>query len=107
MDAHILDRLYEILRDRKQADPESSYAASLYARGTKKIAQKLIEEAGETVIEALSGTPETLKAEAADLLFHLLVLLADRNIHPDEVFAVLESRLGTGGLEEKAGRKNP
>ena len=103
---HILNKLYDVLQARKGADPESSYVASLYAKGTKKITEKITEEAEETIVEALAGEPEKLKAESADLLFHLMVLWADQGVQPDEVFAVLEQRFGTGGHEEKASRRS-
>ena len=105
MDRHILDRLWEVLQQRRDADPGSSYVAALYAGGTKKIARKIIEEAGEVVAEALDKQPEKLKAESADLLFHLMVLWAERGITPDDIFKILEERFGTGGLEEKRARK--
>ena len=101
----ILKDLYIILKQRKDADPESSYVASLYKKGTKKITEKVIEEAEETIAEALAGDQEKLKEESADLLFHLMVLWADLGVEPDEVFAVLEKRFGTGGHTEKAARK--
>lgn len=104
MSKHIIDRLYQVLRERKAADRESSYVASLYAKGTQAITAKVMEEAQETVEEALAGDTEKLKAESADLLFHLMVLWADQGISPDDVFAVLEERFGTGGHEEKAAR---
>lgn len=101
---HILDTLFQTILARKDADPQSSYVASLFKKGTSKIAQKVGEEAMETAIEAVQGEPEKLKQESADLLFHLMVLWADQGITPDEVFAVLKSREGTGGIEEKASR---
>tara|TARA_R110000787_G_scaffold20590_11_gene61262 strand:- start:460 stop:813 length:354 start_codon:yes stop_codon:yes gene_type:complete len=103
-DGLALDALYATVAARKGADPAESYTARLYARGTPKIAQKLGEEAVETVIAALSGDrAETIK-ESADLLYHLLVLLADAGIAPAEVYAELERREGVSGLAEKASR---
>ena len=104
MSQHIIDKLYEVLQNRKNEDPDKSYVASLYAKGTKKITEKITEEAEETIVEALAGDTEKLKAESADLLFHLMVLWADQNISPQEVFTVLEQRFGTSGHEEKASR---
>lgn len=101
----ILEALYQTILSRKGADAGTSYVASLYAKGTAKIAQKVGEEAVETCIEALQGDPEKIKAESADLLFHLMILWADQNITPDDVMAVLESRMGTSGIDEKASRK--
>jgi phosphoribosyl-ATP pyrophosphohydrolase len=101
----ILNDLYIILKQRKDADPESSYVASLYKKGTKKITEKVIEEAEEAIAEALAGDKDKLKEESADLLFHLMVLWAEQDVTPDEVFAVLEKRFGTSGHAEKASRK--
>src|SRR6202012_3174130 len=72
-DAETLDRLYKAILDRRGADPETSYTAKLFHRGRAKIAQKLGEEAVETVIEAVAGDKEKLAEESADLLYHLLV----------------------------------
>jgi phosphoribosyl-ATP pyrophosphohydrolase len=101
----VLDDLYQTILSRKGADSSSSYTASLYAKGTAKIAQKVGEEAVETCIEALQGNKDKLKAESADLLYHLLVLWADQEITPDEVYAVLQSREGLSGLDEKNARE--
>lgn len=101
-----LSKLYQTILSRKGADASTSYVASLYAKGTAKIAQKVGEEAVETCIEALQGDPEKIKAESADLLFHLMVLWADQGITPDEVMAVLEAREGTSGIAEKNSRKS-
>lgn len=101
----ILDDLYQTILSRKGADASSSYTASLYAKGTAKIAQKVGEEAVETCIEALQGDKEKLKGESADLLYHLMVLWADQGITPDDVYAVLQSREGTSGIDEKNSRK--
>lgn len=87
-----LNHLKAVIRDRKQQAPESSYTAKLFARGTHKVAQKVGEEAVELVIEAMSQNDELFKNEAADLLFHYLVLLEDRGIDFDEIIAVLRQR---------------
>ena len=89
---------------RLAADPGSSYVASLAARGLPVIARKLGEEAVEAVVASLSGTEEELVAEAADLLFHLTVLLAAKGVPLARVLAELERRGGTSGLDEKASR---
>jgi phosphoribosyl-ATP pyrophosphohydrolase len=99
-----LDRLEAIIRDRRTADPASSYVAKLTARGRAKIAQKLGEEATETVIAAIQDDKAALAGEAADLVFHLLVLLADAGLSLDDVRAELGRREGMSGLEEKASR---
>jgi phosphoribosyl-ATP pyrophosphohydrolase len=106
MNKHIINELFEIIKSRKDAEPESSYVASLFDKGTDKIAQKVGEEAVETAIEAIKGDKEKLTAESADLLFHLMVLWADQGLKPDDVFAELQSRLGTSGHDEKASRSS-
>jgi len=103
--AKILDTLFTLILERKGADPKTSYVAALYAKGTPKIAQKLGEEAVETAIAALSADKDAIAQEAADLLFHLLVLLADRGLTLSDVLDVLEKRLGTSGHDEKAARQ--
>jgi phosphoribosyl-ATP pyrophosphohydrolase len=92
--AAFLDHLHQVLHDRQKADPDSSYTARLYAKGTHKIAQKVGEEAVETVIEALRGDNERLAEESADLLYHLLVLWNACGLSPSDVYAVLEQRHG-------------
>ena len=104
-DATILDRLYKVIESRKGADPARSGTARLFAKGTEKIAQKLGEEAVDTVIEGVRGKKKELAAESADLLYHLLVLWADRNLKPAEVWATLAQRSGVSGIEEKKNRK--
>jgi phosphoribosyl-ATP pyrophosphohydrolase len=99
-----LARLESTIAARRSAAPEDSYVASLSARGVPVIARKLGEEAVETVVAALSGTREDLVGEAADVLFHLMVLLAAKDIPLAEVMAELDSREGTSGLAEKAAR---
>ncbi|UAJ14199.1 bifunctional phosphoribosyl-AMP cyclohydrolase/phosphoribosyl-ATP diphosphatase HisIE [Aquirufa lenticrescens] len=87
-----LDQLKHVIRSRKTAPLASSYTASLFQLGTHKIAQKVGEEAVELVIEALMQNDDLFKGEAADLIFHLLVLLEDRGIDLSEIIAVLQSR---------------
>ena len=99
-----LERLEKTIAARRAADPGSSYVAKLFARGLPKIAQKLGEEATESVIAALSGSREELTGEAADLLFHLMVLLAAKDVSLAEVLAELDRREGTSGIAEKASR---
>ena len=103
--ADTLFRLEDTIRARRTADPSASYIAKLTARGRGKIAQKLGEEATETIIAALSEDDKALTGEAADLLFHLLVLLADRDVALADVLAELDAREGLSGLAEKAARK--
>ncbi len=90
--ASFLFQLEDIIQQRAQSTPESSYTARLLAKGTAKVAQKVGEEAVETVIEALQGNRERLLEECADLLYHLLVLLADQKVTLEEVEAVLRGR---------------
>lgn len=101
---HVLNELYATLLERKSATAEKSYVASLYQKGTAHICDKVIEEAAETIEEALKADPERLKEESADLLFHLMVLWADQGISSDDVMQVLAGRMGISGHEEKAGR---
>lgn len=100
-----LDRLEQTIIARREADPETSYVARLRLKGRGKMAQKLGEEAVETVIAALAGDKAALTGEAADLLFHLTVLLADCGVSLADVYAELERREGVSGLAEKAARK--
>ena len=101
-----LDRLWQVIQSRRGADPQSSYTARLFVRGRAKIAQKLGEEAVETVIEGVRDNPTGLVGESADLLYHLLVLWAAAGICPTDVAAELARREGTSGIEEKRGRGN-
>jgi phosphoribosyl-ATP pyrophosphohydrolase len=102
----IFKDLFATIQSRKGADPESSYTASLFAKGTAKIAQKVGEEAVETAIEAIQGNKEKIAEESADLLYHLMVLWADQGLTPDDIMKVLDRRNGTSGHDEKAARKN-
>ena len=100
-----LDRLDAVIRERLGGDPQSSYVARLHAAGMPRIAQKLGEEAVETVIAATTGNRAGVVSEGADLVFHLLVLLAEAGLSLDDVRAELARREGVGGLAEKAARK--
>lgn len=99
-----LARLEATIAQRLGADPDSSYVARLHAKGLGKIAQKLGEEATETVIAALTETREALVGEAADLIFHLMVLLAAKQVPLADVMAELDRREGVSGIAEKAAR---
>jgi phosphoribosyl-ATP pyrophosphohydrolase len=103
-DPHVLDVLYQVILSRKDASPDSSYTASLLAKGIDKILKKLGEEATETVIAGKGGTDDELTYEAADLCYHLLVLLAARDVPANAVWKELERRFGTSGIAEKASR---
>jgi phosphoribosyl-ATP pyrophosphohydrolase len=100
-----LSRLERTIADRLgSGDSASSYVAQLHARGLPVIARKLGEEAIETIVAALGGTREELTGEAADVLFHLLVLLGETGVPLADVLAELDRREGTSGLDEKASR---
>jgi len=91
-DVHTFDRLCAVVASRKTADPKDSYTARLYAKGVAKIAQKVGEEAVETVIDGVAGPKDRLISESADLLYHLAVLWAARDVDPSEVWAELAKR---------------
>ena len=99
-----LTRLAATIAARKGADPESSWTAKLLAIGPDKCAEKFGEEAVEAIIEAVKGDKAKLTTEAADVLYHLLVMLAARDVTLDDVLAELDKRAGTSGLAEKAAR---
>lgn len=101
---HTLTRLAQTIAARRDADPATSWVAKLHARGLPVIARKLGEESVETVVAALTGSEEDLVGEAADLLFHLLVLLDAKGVTLDQVLAELDRREGTSGIAEKAAR---
>jgi phosphoribosyl-ATP pyrophosphohydrolase len=99
-----LTRLAATIATRKGADPESSWTAKLLAQGPEKCAEKFGEEAVEAIIEAVKGDRAKLTAEAADVLYHLLVMLAARDVTLMDVLAELDTRAGTSGIAEKAAR---
>jgi phosphoribosyl-ATP pyrophosphohydrolase len=99
-----LAKLAVVIEQRKTADPQNSYVASLYEKGLDRILKKVGEEATETVIAAKGGDDAQLVYETADLWFHTLVMLAARGLGPDAVLAELERRFGLSGIEEKASR---
>lgn len=107
-DTSILERLDEILQERRQADPDSSYVASLYAKGLDAILKKVGEEATETVMAAkdvaAGGAQDKLVYEVADLWFHTLVLLVDQGLSHRQVLDELGRRFGVSGHDEKASR---
>ncbi len=99
-----LDRLAETIAARKGADPDSSWTAKLLAKGPEKCAEKFGEEAVEAIIEAVKGNRDRLTGEAADVIFHLLVMLAARGVTLADVEAELTRREGLSGIAEKAAR---
>jgi phosphoribosyl-ATP pyrophosphohydrolase len=103
--AVILDRLWQVVMSRRNADPATSHSARLLSRGTAKVAQKFGEEAVECLIEAVAGNSGALVSESADVLYHLIVLWVDAGVRPDQVWAELQRREGVSGITEKAARK--
>lgn len=99
-----LQKLAEVLEQRKSAEPESSYVASLYHKGLDSILKKVGEEATETVIAAKDGEPQQVIYETADLWFHCMVMLKELGLEHQAVLDELERRFGLSGLEEKANR---
>lgn len=102
-----LNRLAATIAARKGADPDTSWTAKLLASGPEKCAAKFGEEAIEAIIEAVKGDRAKLTAEAADVVFHLLVMLAARDVSLADVLAELERREGKSGIAEKASRSEP
>ena len=100
----ILHDLAATIEARKGAEPDSSWTAKLLAKGPEKCAEKFGEEAIEAIIEAVKGDQEKLTSEAADVLYHLLVMLASRDVALDDVLVELARRQGTSGIAEKASR---
>jgi phosphoribosyl-ATP pyrophosphohydrolase len=100
----ILEKLYEVLEQRKTADADSSYTAKLYKKGRKKIAQKVGEEGLEAAMAGVLDDKEEIIYESADLIYHMMVLWSDANIKPDEIYNELARRFGISGIEEKNSR---
>jgi len=104
MSKDILKELTKILEERKSHSPETSYVASLYAKGLDKVLEKVGEEAVETIIAAKNGDRDKIIYETADLWFHTLVMLSERGLTIDDVLYELDRRFGVSGHEEKASR---
>jgi len=102
----VLTRLAEVLEERKSAEADSSYVASLYAKGLDAILKKIGEEATETVMAAKDGAKDKIVYETADLWFHSMVLLAQQGLSPQDVLEELDRRFGLSGHDEKAARKD-
>lgn len=102
--ASVLDRLFETVTARRDADPNLSHSARLLSRGRLKVAQKFGEEAVECLIEAVAGNSEKLIGESADMLYHLIVMWVDAGLRPDAIWAELQRREGVSGIAEKASR---
>ena len=101
---HPLDRLWATVEDRRGAEPDASWTARLLAKGPEKCAEKFGEEAIEAIVEAVRADRAALTREAADVLFHLMVMLAARDVPWSDVLAEIERREGTSGIAEKASR---
>ena len=101
-----LDDLFDTIQSRKGAQPESSWTAKLLSKGPEKCAEKFGEEAIEAIIEAVKGDKERLTSEAADVLYHLLVMLASRDVPLSDVLDELSRRQGQSGLQEKSSRSD-
>ncbi len=101
----VIDKVYHVVLERKKADPESSYVASLFAKGENSILKKVVEEAGEFCFAVKDDDEKEIVYEAADLAFHVLVALGEKNIDPDRIKQELERRFGLSGIEEKKMRK--
>lgn len=99
-----LDDLEAIIQSRKSADPDSSWTAKLLSKGPEKCAEKFGEEAVEAIIEAVKGDKDALTSEAADVLYHLMVMLAASDVALADVMDVLKQRQSQSGIAEKAAR---
>lgn len=104
--AAIFERLFNVIQGRRGGDPEQSYVARQFERGTSRIAQKVGEEAIETALAAVCDDKNQLISESADLLFHLMMLWADRGLEPNDIFAELIRREGVSGLDAKNAGKD-
>ena len=102
----ILEQLQNVLIERKSADAEQSYVASLYQKGIDQILKKVGEESSEVIIAAKGSDNDAITKEVADLWFHCMVMLAEKNIDVSDVLDELDRRFGTSGIEEKASRKD-
>ena len=99
-----LEELFDLIESRAQVDPETSWTAKLLAKGPEKCAEKFGEEAVEAIIEVIKDDRIKIVAEAADVLFHLLVMLKSRDVKLADVMEELEKRQGQSGLQEKDSR---
>ena len=102
MEKNVLQKIYDLAIDRKTADKETSYVARLYDKGEDRILEKVGEEAVETILAHKGGDPDHIVYETADLWFHSIVALAQKDIHVDDVLEELERRYGKSGLRERA-----
>ena len=103
--SNVLDQLYSVIQNRKVDNPETSYTAELISQGMPKIVQKVGEEAVEVITAALVENENKVIKESADLLYHLLVLWAQKGVTPENVWNELRRREGTSGISEKTSRQ--
>lgn len=102
----IYDTIYHVVQERKHADPKSSYVASLLHKGDNSILKKVVEEAGEFCFACKDNNEHEIIYEAADLIFHTLVALGAKNVHPERIVSELKRRFGRSGIEEKNSRND-
>jgi phosphoribosyl-ATP pyrophosphohydrolase len=102
--SEVLDRIFQVIESRRHGNPDTSHTARLFHKGTRKIAQKVGEEAVEVVIEAIRRRRDRLIEESADLMYHLMVMWADAKLTPADVWAELSRREGISGLAREAAR---
>jgi phosphoribosyl-ATP pyrophosphohydrolase len=105
IDSRVIERVFEVIESRRDGDRKQSYVAKQIKRGRAKLAQKLGEEAVETVIAAIRDDNREIVSESTDLLFHMMMLWADAGIKPADIFAELARREGLSGITEKKLRK--
>ena len=103
--AAIFEQVYEVIRERQQSSPEKSYVAALMTKGTDSILKKIGEESAEVIIAAKNKNSDEQIHEITDLWFHLLVLMVDQGLTPEDISQEFEKRFGKSGLEEKAQRQ--
>ena len=104
LNGQVLEQLYDVIESRRGGDPKTSHTAKLFKKGRGKICKKFGEEAVEVIIAALHEKKSNVVSESADALYHMLVLWAEAGIRPVEVWAELQTRVDTSGIEEKANR---
>jgi phosphoribosyl-ATP pyrophosphohydrolase len=105
MEFEIFNKIAAVLEQRKKADPETSYVASLYAKGEDMILKKIGEESAELIIAGKTRDRQAVVHETADLWFHSLVLLSHLDLGPNDIILELDRRFGQSGIEEKASRR--
>lgn len=104
MEKSVLNELFKTIYSRKESSSDQSYTAKLFEKGENQILKKIGEEATELVMASVKNNADEIIYETADLFYHILVLLAHKNLDIEKVFVELKRRMGTSGLEEKANR---